>query len=83
MKIRCEFCGKYENEIEQLIQSPINDKIHICSDCILSAFELISEDEYEDEDDTLEDEKQIKFNDKILTIEELRTLIQNKVHERL
>ncbi len=36
---RCSFCGRSADEVESLISGP---DVHICSDCVLSAMEIIS-----------------------------------------
>ena len=48
---KCKFCGKSEKEIEKLIQSPLDNNIFICSDCLISGYELLCEDINDDDDD--------------------------------
>ena len=37
----CSFCGREEDEVERLVQSPEEDDVFICNECIEDSAELI------------------------------------------
>ena len=37
----CSFCGREEHEVERLIQSPEEDDVFICNECIEDSAELL------------------------------------------
>ena len=51
-KIRCSFCGKYQDQVKRIIAGP---GVFICDECIALCDKII-QDEFEDEFDEIEEE---------------------------
>lgn len=42
---RCSFCGRHKDQVPKLAASPSYPNVFICSDCVFTAVEVISEEE--------------------------------------
>ena len=74
---KCKFCGKSEKEIEKLIQSPLDNNIFICSDCLISGYELLCEDINDDDDDI--EMTMDEVNERILRPIEIKEILDDYI----